>query len=87
MFIAFLIKRRMYSVRSDMSSYLRLLTEPIGFISLVGYKHLAPTERNHCQHNMHRVNTDTGSHFDQAKAEAFAGTLLTALDHDASPGP
>ena len=62
-----------------MSSYLRLLTEPIGFISLVGYKHLAPTERNHCQHNMHRVNTDTGSHFDQAKAEAFAGTLLATF--------
>jgi hypothetical protein len=26
---------------------------------------------------------DAGSHFDQAKAEAFAGTLLTALNHGA----
>ncbi|HEU4478468.1 MAG TPA: hypothetical protein VFR80_08110, partial [Pyrinomonadaceae bacterium] len=25
---------------------MRLLTEPIGFITFVGYKHLAPTERN-----------------------------------------
>ena len=35
---------------------MRLLTEPIGIISFVSYKHLAPTERNHCQHNMHHVN-------------------------------
>ena len=27
--------------------------------------------------------SDTGSHFDQTKAEAFAGTLLTALNHGA----
>ena len=26
---------------------------------------------------------DAGSHFDQAKAEAFAGNLLTALNHGA----
>ena len=26
---------------------------------------------------------DMGSHFDQAKTEAFAGTLLTALNHGA----
>ena len=26
---------------------------------------------------------DAGAHFDQAKAEAFAGKLLTALNHGA----